>query len=124
MTRLVVDSGAVRRLPDRPQTQAFMLRVGRAVQQQAQAMVGVATGELQRDIGVQPISGGGVRVGSDLPYARVHHTGRREVRPVRARVLVWRDPRSGQTIFARRSRAVGPNEYLTGALDKVRGSRL
>ncbi len=91
------------------------------VQLAARAQVGKDTRDLERSIVKRPFTvpggGVGVSVGSTLPYALIHHEGRREVVPVRARVL--RFTVRGQVVYARRSRAVPANKFLTDNLDKA-----
>ena len=45
-----------------------------------------------------------------VEYAQIIFAGRREVRPVRAKALRW-VTKTGQVVFAQRSRAVPPNRW-------------
>lgn len=117
---VVLDAPAVDRLlqgPDGPVARAVFDAATR-VQLAARAQVGKDTRDLERSIVKRPFTapGGevGVAVGSSLPYALVHHEGHGPIRPVRARVLRFQS--RGQVVYARETRAVAPNRYLTDNL--------
>lgn len=90
----------------------------RQVQADAMRDAPVRTGTLRRSITatVTPLLG---EVGTNVPYARAVHDGRREVRPVSAKVLRWVDP-SGRVVFARRSRATQGKPFLRNAFERNR----
>ncbi len=88
------------------------------VQGEAQRVTPVVTGTLRRSITTTatPLEG---TVGTNVPYARAVHDGRREVRPVNARVLHWVAP-GGQSVFAMRSRATSGNPFLLAPFNRLR----
>jgi hypothetical protein len=96
---------------------------GQRVLAVAKRRVGVDTGALRADLKVERLPAPlfpGVRVGSNLPHAWVHHQGRGVVRPVRARVLRFVPKGSTKAVFTMHARAVGPNPYLRDALPAAR----
>jgi hypothetical protein len=84
----------------------------------AKGQVGVKTGALRASLHMRHLRdtrGQYITVGSQLPYARMHHEGTRPhiIRPNRAQVLVFRT--RGQIVYSQMVRHPGtrPNRYLT-----------
>jgi hypothetical protein len=95
-----------------------MDRRGRLVMAAAKRQVGVNTGMLRASIHMRhsrDTRGQYIRIGSPLPYARVHHEGSRPhiIRPNSQQVLKFVS--KGQIIFAHAVRHPGTkaNKYLT-----------
>lgn len=84
----------------------------------------VVTGQLLSsikviDIGVDGMSGD---VGTELFYAVYIEDGRGPVRPIRAKVLHWVDPQTGEDVFSMYAKATDPSPFLEPAvLDKTQG---
>lgn len=116
-----------------------LLRRGIRVQSQAKRNLGggptgprrIDTGRLRSSIAVDLRTYRGrpaVRIGSNVHYARYVHDGtglygpkRRLIRPTRAKALRWRG--AGGYIYARYTRGMRPNHFLTTALEAARTSR-
>lgn len=99
-----------------------MLRRGRRVRAVAIRLVGVDTGLLRASIEVDVVHKGGiagVRIGSRLPYARLHHDGHGMIIPHRAKMLSWQ-AKNGRQVFARRVGPVRGTHFLTRALPAAR----
>lgn len=102
-----------------------MYRRGRRVEGYAKRLVNVDTGRLRASIHTEQKRFGdvwGVRVGSDVAYARYVHDGTglygpRHVRivPRNAKVLRW-TTRGGKNVFARSTIGSKPNPFLRDAL--------
>jgi hypothetical protein len=98
------------------------------VQEAARRYVGKRTGHLARSIEVTPAPGGtGWRVGSDLPYALVHHEGRRGIRVTRrARgsdrpgALRFKPKGAGRFIFRREVGPAQGTHFLVRALSAAK----
>lgn len=113
-----------------------LLRRGVRVQSQAKRNLGggrsgprrIDTGHLRNKIFVEPAAYRGlpaVRIGSHVHYARYVHDGtglhgpkRSLIYPRRAKVLRWR--RNGAYVYARYTRGMRPNTFLTSALSAAR----
>jgi hypothetical protein len=96
----------------------YMSRRGNLVVAAAKRQVGVKTGALRASIHMRHLRdtrGQFVRIGSPLPYARVHHEGSRPhiIRPNSQQVLKFVS--KGQIIFAHAVKHPGTkaNKYLT-----------
>lgn len=97
------------------------------VLQAARQQVGVRTGRLRGDLGKEWITGTGgdvgIRIGSNVPYALLHHQGTRPhiIRARRARVL--RYVKDGQVHFAKQVFHPGTqrNAYLEDNLSLAGG---
>jgi len=116
-----------------------LLRRGIRVQSQAKRNLGggptgprrIDTGRLRTSIAVDLRTYRGrpaVRIGTNVYYARWVHDGtglygprRRLIRPARRRVMRWRS--GGGFVYARYTRGMRPNHFLTGALDAARSVR-
>lgn len=118
---IVLDGAVIAELlrgPRGPVAQAVFDGATR-VQDAAKVDVGKDTRDLERSIVKRLISGDGgdpgCLVGSDQPYALLHHEGTRphDITPVRAKALRFRT--TGGVRFAKRVRHPGtaPNPYLT-----------
>jgi hypothetical protein len=100
-----------------------LLARGRRVQYAAQRQVGVRTDRLRQSIRVawfRTARGDlGVRVGSNINYALMHHTGTRPhvIRPRHAKMLRFVN-KSGMIVFAKVVHHPGtrPNRYLSDNL--------
>jgi hypothetical protein len=99
---------------------------GRQIATLAKAQVGVRTGALRASIHMRHLAdsrGQYVKVGSNLPYARMHHEGTKphKIVPKRARVL--RFIKKGQIVYADSVMHPGtrPNKYLVKAMKMVPG---
>lgn len=84
----------------------------------AKRQVGVRTGALRASLHMRhfrDIRGQYVKIGSDLPYARLHHEGTRPhiITPRNSQVLVFRT--RGQVVYTHLVKHPGtrPNRYLT-----------
>jgi hypothetical protein len=98
------------------------LRRTKRVEAKAKRKVGVDTGRLRSDISSEMLRRGNDplgRVGSTVEYALVHHEGHGEIRPVRAKVLVFTPKGARKPVFTKRVRPVKGNPYLTDALAEV-----
>lgn len=96
----------------------FLRKRGLLILAAAKAQVGVRTGALRASLHMRHLRdtrGQYVRIGSPLPYARMHHEGTRPhiITPNRAQVLVFRT--RGQVVHTHLVRHPGtrPNRYLT-----------
>lgn len=71
--------------------------------------VPILTGDLRKSIQQYLLGPKSAAVGSNISYARAVHDGRGEVtiRPKKAKVLAWKDPKTGQMVF--RKKAVQPS---------------
>lgn len=116
-----------------------LLRRGIRVQSQAKRNLSggptgpkrIDTGRLRSSIAVDLRQFRGrpaVRIGSNLFYARYVHDGtglygprRRLIRPTTKKVLRWRGP--GGFVYARYTRGMRANHFLTSALDAARTVR-
>lgn len=90
------------------------------VQEAARDQVGKDTRNLERDIIKRPFARGsdfGMEVGSDLPYALIHHEGRGPIVAKNAKAL--RFTIGGVTIFRKRVGPAAPNRYLTDNLRRA-----
>lgn len=103
-----------------------MLTRGARVQRAAQRRINSRTGALARSITVDtvrgPDGGAGVRVGSNLSYARFVHDGtgvygpgRRPIRPTRRKALAFSG--SGGEVVVASSRGQRGTRFLIEALD-------
>lgn len=100
-----------------------LLGRARRVQYAAQRQVGIDTGELRRSIHTVWFTrrGGdlGIRVGSSVRYAYVHHHGTkpRVIKASKTKPIRWVD-KSGKVVFATEVHYPGtrPNRYLTDNL--------
>lgn len=98
-----------------------MYRRGQNVRSRALRLAGVDTGRLRTSITVEMTHEGGVvgvRVGSIVAHATVHHEGHGIIRPVQAKVLVFNV--RGRWVFTKEVRAVPGTEYLRKALPAAR----
>lgn len=111
------DQAAAQRLVRNPNggVARDMVARGNRVLAAQRRLVGRDTGQLARDLHVQPLRPPlfpGVEIGSDLPQALHHHRGHREIRPVRAKVLAFKPKGSARTVFTMKVRAIRGNPYL------------
>jgi hypothetical protein len=119
------DLGAIRVMQQNPASGVArdMYRRGQNVRSAAEREVGSDTGRLKTSIHVEQVrrpEGVGVRVGSNIEHAAVHHEGHRALVPRRpGGVLVFR-PRGGALVFTRRVRPVEGTSYLKRALPAAR----
>lgn len=116
-----------------------LLRRGIRVQSQARRNLGggptgprrIDTGRLRQSISVDLRTYRGrpaVRIGTNVHYARYVHDGtglygprRRLIRPTTKRVLRWRA--GGGFVYARYTRGMRANPFLSSALDAAIGTR-
>lgn len=129
---IVVDQAALDRLLKSPNGPAArrMLQLGRKVEGLAKREVNVDTGQLRSSISTQLMFFGNritVRVGSNVFYAWYIHDGtgiygprHQPIKPVRAKLLVFRPRGGGKVVFARQVRGVKSNPFLLKALRAVR----
>jgi hypothetical protein len=96
----------------------YMANRGRLLVGMAKRQVGVKTGALRASINMthsRTGRGQQIRIGSSLPYARLHHEGSPPhlIRPKNARMLRFYS--RGQIVFTHMVRHPGtrPNRYLT-----------
>lgn len=109
-----------------PSVRLNMVHRGRRVQSAARQIVGHDTGRLAAEIEVRefPHRGStGVRVGSDLHYASLHHEGTgvygptgSPIRPKRAKYLVFVPKGGTRPVFARQVRGQQGTQYLRRAM--------
>jgi hypothetical protein len=126
--RVIIHEVEMRRLLSSPSGPVIrdMLRRGVRVQAKARRFVGVDTGRLRSSITVSLVAAGtkiAVRVGTNVQYALWHHEGtgiygprHQPIRPVRAKVLVFKPKGSSVTVFARQVRGQPGTKFLTRAL--------
>lgn len=98
-----------------------MYRRGQNVRSRALQLVGGDTGRLRTSITVEMTHEGGVvgvRIGSTVVYAMVHHEGHGVIRPVRAKVLAFNV--HGRWVFTKQVGPVEGTEYLRRALPAAR----
>lgn len=100
-------------------------RKGRLVTAAAKGQVGVRTGALRQSIHMRHLRdsrGQYIKVGSPLPYARMHHEGTKPhmIYPVKAKVLKF--VTKGRLIYAHAVRHPGTkaNKYLTDNLKLIK----
>jgi hypothetical protein len=103
----------------------YLHRKGLLVTAAAQRQVGVKTGALRASIHMRHFRdtrGQYIRIGSSLPYARLHHEGTRPhiIRPNTQQVL--RFVSRGQVVFAHSVNHPGtrPNKYLSDNLRLIK----
>jgi hypothetical protein len=119
------DQAAAQRLVRNPAggvARDIRTRGGRVLAAQRR-LVGRDTGQLARDLHVQPLRPPlfpGVEVGSDLPQATFHRKGHGVIRPVRAKALRFKPKGSQRFIFVKRVGPVPPNPYLERSLRAAR----
>lgn len=125
-----IDQAALRDFlysPDGPVFQEVE-RYSRLVANRAKQLVGVDSGRLRSSI-QHTVTVEGTRVvgtiGTVLEYGLYHHQGTgiygptgRPIRPVRARVLVFRG-RGGSRVFAHQVQGSPPNPFLVRALQEM-----
>lgn len=90
------------------------------VQEAARDQVGKDTRNLERDIVKRPFTRAGdfgMAVGSDLPYALIHHEGRGPVVAKNAKALRFKV--GGVVVFRKRVGPAAPNRYLTDNLRRA-----
>lgn len=70
------------------------------------------------------------RIGTNVGYMRLLHDGtgrygprRRDIRPVRAKVLAWKSRKTGKYVFARSVRGIKPVRFLTRGMRDVMGRK-
>lgn len=123
MVRVIFREPALDRLLNSPAGEVgrHLSRIGLQILAGAKVQVGVRTGALRASLHMRHLRdprGQYVRIGSPLPYARLHHEGSRPhiITPNSAQVL--RFVSRGQVIFAHAVRHPGtrPNRYLTDNL--------
>jgi hypothetical protein len=120
MTRMLTD-------PQNGMAARATFRKAKRVEAGAKRRVRVDTGRLRASIYTEMRSITGLpvaRVGSDVSYARAVHNGtgiygprHRPIRPVHARVLVYRPRGAARVIVAREVRGQRPNHFLTDSLN-------
>lgn len=82
----------------------------------------VITGELLGSVRVLSSTKDSRKIGTDKLQGTVVEKGRREVKPLKpGGVLVWIDPDSGDTVFAKKSKAVTADPWLEPAVRKHDG---
>lgn len=116
MARMVVHQGEVTQLlrsPDGP-IGLDSFRRARRVQNVARRKVGVDTGRLRGDISVGLFADNRSRVGNSLPYARIHHDGRKAVVAKRGKALRFKA--GGKILYRKRVKRAKGNPYLRDAL--------
>lgn len=103
----------------------YLSRKGRIVEAAAKRQVGVRTGALRTSIHMRHLRdsrGQYIKIGSSLPYARMHHEGTRPhmIYPVRAQVLKF--VTKGRLIYTHAVRHPGTkaNKYLTDNLKLIK----
>jgi len=96
--------------------EAWADEAGPALVDSARGFAGVYTGALRAQMTFdRQYHGGlfsGIRVGSTVEYAELHHEGRGPVFPVHAKVLRWIDKATGDVIFRRSAGPAAANPYL------------
>ena len=102
----------------------YLNKKGRAITAAAKAQVGVRTGALRASIHMRHLRdprGQYIRIGSSLPYARMHHEGTRPhlIAPNRTQKL--RFVSKGVLVYTHLVRHPGtpPNRYLTDNLKLI-----
>jgi len=102
----------------------WLSRKGRVVVALAKSQVGVRTGALRPSIHMRHLRdprGQYLKIGSELPYALLHHEGSRPhvIRPKQAKLLKF--VTRGQMIMTHVVKHPGtaPNRYLTGPMRRV-----
>lgn len=123
MAIVTIDDAALQAFihdPDGP-IRRDLRRRGNNVQRRARQLVGVQTGALRASIKVtdlDSVASPSVSVGSDLPYALLHHNGSRPhvITPNSERLLRFKV--AGKVVYARVVKHPGtkPNPYLLKAL--------
>ena len=101
----------------------YFWQSGLRVRDAQRRLVGRSSGDLARDLHVQPLRPPlfpGVEVGSDLPQALHHHRGHKEIVPVRKKALRFKPKGSQRFIFVKRVKAVKGNPYLLRSLRAAR----
>jgi hypothetical protein len=86
-------------------------------------LVGRSSGDLARDLHVQPLPPPlypGVEIGSDLPQATFHRKGHGVIRPVRAKALRFKPKGSQRFIFVKRVGPVKGNPFQERSLRAAR----
>jgi hypothetical protein len=103
----------------------YLAKKGRIVEAAAKGQVGVRTGALRLSIHMRHLRdsrGQYIKIGSSLPYARMHHEGTRPhmIYPVRAQVL--RFVTKGRLVYTHAVRHPGTkaNKYLTDNLKLIK----
>ena len=74
------------------------------------------TGALRRSIKASKEGEWSYFIGTDIEHAKYVEYGRGEVRPVRKKALHWVD---GGDVFAMRSKAVAPNDFVGRAKARI-----
>ena len=128
--RIEVNNRVIQRLlrsPAGPLARNMLTR-GNRVRRAEQRNINSRSGDLSRSLSVQIVienGGAGVRVGSDLYYARFVHDGtgiygprQRPIRPTRKKALAFEGSR-GQ-VFVASSRGQRGTKFLLRALDAAR----
>lgn len=90
------------------------------LQDAAKVQVGKDTRNLERSIVKRPFQTAGqfgVRVGSPVPYALIHHEGRGPVVAAPGKTLRFKA--GGQVLFRKRVGPAKPNRYLTDNLRRA-----
>lgn len=123
MATVRINGAAVRRIAGGAQAEAFMLRLGNRIRNNAASRCNVDSGRLRSSLQVILSGPGSMLVGTDVEYAIYVHNGTRPhlIEPVTARVLHWIGP--GGEVFAARAYhpGYGGNPFLTDAVeDEVR----
>lgn len=103
----------------------YLSRKGKVVKAAAKGQVGVRTGALRQSIHMRHLRdsrGQYIKIGSPLPYARMHHEGTKPhmIYPVRAQKLVFMT--RGRLVFTHAVRHPGTkaNKYLTDNLKLIK----
>lgn len=104
----------------------WLKKKGLLIMAGAKAQVGVRTGALRASIHMRHLRdprGQYIKIGSELPYARMHHEGTRPhiIRPNNQKML--RFVTRGQVVYTHMVRHPGtrPNRYLTDNMRRVIG---
>ena len=126
MTFVIFHEAAIDRFLNSPSGEVgeYLRDKGNQIQMLAKGMVGVRTGALRSSIHLRhsrDSRGQYVKVGSQLPYAKMHHEGTKPhmIYPQRGQFLKF--SKRGQVIYAHSVRHPGTraNKYLTTPMRQV-----
>lgn len=78
------------------------------------------TGKLASSIHAEVVSENTVSIVADAEYANIVWKGRKEVKPVNARVLHWNDWPGGGDVFSMRAKETEPNDFVERTVKRIR----